>query len=150
MVIRRSELQQETERLTRLAMDNLKSQTAEIAEELAAINNTVADLVNARAAAVRMQAGKPYGVMAFEIDGVAVKQEIGKKVTWDQAELAKVQSRIASSGDDPKEYIKTTLAVDERKFTAWPATIQRLFMAARDVKPSAPVLKELEVRNGGI
>lgn len=84
---------------------------------------------------------KDFGTVRIPDGGYEIVIDTPKKVEWDQAALAEVRSRIEFSGDDPSEYIKTTLTVDERAYSAWPAMIRKTFEAARSVKPGARSVK---------
>lgn len=144
-VIRRNELQNELDRIVKEALAQIRDRSDVLSAEIRALNNYIADTVNTRAAEVRQMTAKPYGVLNLTVDGVAVKQEISKRVKWDQGELARVRERIERSGDDPTDYIKTELSVDERKYTSWPKAIQNFFTDARTVTPGPAVIRELVV-----
>lgn len=94
--------------------------------------------------AVYRAAGKDTGTVRLT-DNLDPTWEIvadrPKKVEWSQAELAAASDRIAAAGDDPHEFIVATYSVDERKFTAWPASIRAVFEPARTVKPGALTIK---------
>lgn len=85
--------------------------------------------------------GSDFGSVHVSDDGFDLIFDTPKKVEWDQTILAGVQAAIADSGDDPGEYIKTSLTVDERAYTAWPAHIRDTFEPARTVKPGSRTVK---------
>ena len=71
----------------------------------------------------------------------AVKVEVKKNVSWDQTEMKNAQGVLRDEwGEDPSEYIDAKLSVAESKWKAWPEKIQKLFIAARTVRPSSPVV----------
>lgn len=86
-------------------------------------------------------AEKDFGSVRVSDGGYEIHVDTPKKVEWDQAKLAEIRERIQFSGDDPSEYVKTTLAVDERAYTAWPAHIRTTFEPARSVKPGNRTVK---------
>lgn len=64
-----------------------------------------------------------------------------KKIEWDQAVLKAVQNKIAAGGDNPAEYIKAELTVEEKKYAAWPEHIRKVFEPARTLKPGTMTIK---------
>lgn len=67
------------------------------------------------------------------IDGeYAVKITTGKKVEWDQSQLAALATEI---GETATDYMDITYSVSESKYKAWPAVIRERFEPARTVKP---------------
>ena len=91
-----------------------------------------------RAAEFRHGAGKDTGTIRFEDDGVTVIAELAKRIDWDQAKLAQIAENIASSGEDPAEFIDTKLTVSERKYTALPESWRKGFEPARTVRTGKP------------
>lgn len=85
--------------------------------------------------------GADTGTVRIADGGYEIVADKVKRVEWDQAALADIRSRIQFSGDDPGEYIKTSYAVDERAYTAWPAHIRDTFAPARTLKPGALSVK---------
>jgi hypothetical protein len=85
--------------------------------------------------------GADFGTVHVADGGYDVVIDTPKRVEWDQAKLREVRERIAFSGDDPSEYVKTTLSVDERAYTAWPAHIRATFEPARTVKSGSRTVK---------
>jgi len=86
----------------------------------------------------RQSTGKDYGVINLELEGLKIKADLPKKVEWDQAKLAEINSTISRAGDDPAQYIDDKYSVAERKYAAWPAKIQAVFQPARTVKLGKP------------
>lgn len=87
-------------------------------------------------------ADKQFGVIHVELEG-GYDLEIGtdKKVEWNQAGLAELETTIRTAGDDPAEFIKVERKVEEKKYTAWPAMIRKPFEAHRVVKPGSVTVK---------
>jgi hypothetical protein len=67
-----------------------------------------------------------------------IKVTLPKRVEWDQAALAGAVETIKGWGENPAEYVDTKIAVQERKFDAWPSAIRDLFEPARTVKTGKP------------
>jgi len=102
-----------------------------------------------RASQCRQDEGKDTGTIRFEDGSVTVIAEMPKRVEWDQAKLVQIAENIASAGEDPAEFIETTLKVSEHKYTALPESWRKGFEPARTVRIGKPkfrlVLRE-EVR----
>ena len=128
------------------AADQQVSQAKTISDWLdGAISLKYAD----RASECRHDEGKDTGTIRFEDGSVTVIAELPKRVEWDQAKLARIAENIASAGEDPAEFIETTLKVSEHKYTALPESWRKGFEPARTVRIGKPkfrlVLRE-EVR----
>ncbi len=82
---------------------------------------------------LRRAAQKDTGTVRFVDGEVTVKTDLQKRVAWDQAQLARMVERIRAAGDDPAEIIDISYKVAERKFAAWPASMQEAFRHARTV-----------------
>ena len=91
-----------------------------------------------RAAECRSKAGKDTGTIRFEYGDVTVISDLTKRIDWDQAQLAQIAENIASAGEDPAEFIETTLKVSERKYTALPESWRKGFEPARTVRTGKP------------
>lgn len=78
---------------------------------------------------------KDTGTVRLHAEGVSIEVTRPKKVEWDQDGLKAISERIRAAGDDPSEYVETNLVVSEKRYTAWPASIQKQFEPARTVKP---------------
>lgn len=85
--------------------------------------------------------GKDTGTVRLPDGDFEIVAERTKKVEWDQGALRAAVDAIASSGDDPAEYVRSTLTVEERAFTAWPSHIRAVFEPARTLKPGALTMK---------
>ncbi|MBF0309306.1 MAG: hypothetical protein HQL56_07245, partial [Magnetococcales bacterium] len=88
-----------------------------------------------QAAAIRRENGKEFGIIRFHDGEVEIAMDVPKRPSWDQEKLAGIVRTIREAGDDPLQYVKTSYEVEERKFTAWPDNIRRVFEPARTVKP---------------
>jgi len=89
----------------------------------------------AQAAEARREVGKDTGTVRL-IDGdITVVADLAKRVDWDQTKLAAIVERIRAAGDDPAEYVETSLKVAERNYGTWPAPIREGFEPARTVRP---------------
>ena len=87
-----------------------------------------------RAAKCRSKAGKDTGTIRVTDGDVTVIADLTKRIDWDQAKLAQIAENIASAGEDPAEFIETTLKVSERKYTALPESWRKGFEPARTVR----------------
>lgn len=88
-----------------------------------------------RASEARRACGKDTGTVRLADGDYTVVADLPKRVDWDQAKLAAMAKRIADSGEDPTEFIETTLKVSERKYTALPGSWRKGFETARTVRP---------------
>jgi len=99
-----------------------------------------------RAAECRRDAGKDTGTVRINDGNVTVTADLPKRIDWDQALLAQIAENIATAGEDPAEFIETTLKVSERKYAALPENWRKGFEPARTVRTGKPkfrlVLKE--------
>jgi hypothetical protein len=87
-----------------------------------------------RARQARAEAQKDAGTVRFEDNGVTVVADLPKKVEWDQHELSELVERIKADGENPRDYVEVSFRVSERKYTAWPKQIARIFEPARTVR----------------
>ena len=87
-----------------------------------------------RAAEARRACGKDTGTVRLVDGDYTVVADLPKRVDWDQEKLAQIAANIADSGEDPAEFIDTTLKVSERKYTALPEAWRKGFEPARTVK----------------
>ncbi|HBS49286.1 MAG TPA: hypothetical protein DEA05_03980 [Rhodobacteraceae bacterium] len=91
-----------------------------------------------RAAECRRDAGKDTGTVRLKDGNVTVTADLPKRIDWDQALLAQVAENIAAAGEDPAEFIETTLKVSERKYAALPESWRKGFEPARTVRTGKP------------
>ena len=124
--------------LTIDAMSKIQKDVDGINEKIKKLRADMDAKVSALAEAARKAENKPTGVVNIEAEGVRIKHNRQKSITWDQETLIGIVERISASGDDPSEYVTTTYKVDEKKFTAWPKVIQKIFLPARTSKPGKP------------
>ena len=94
-----------------------------------------------RAASIRQETGKDFGLIRFQDGDVDIAMDLPKRPSWDQGKLAGIVQTIRNAGDDPAQYVETTFDVSERKYTAWPDNIRRVFEPARTVKAGKPSFK---------
>ncbi|MFL0805550.1 MAG: hypothetical protein K6L81_17685 [Agarilytica sp.] len=83
---------------------------------------------------LRANLEKETGTVRFEDEGVPVSADRSKKIVWDQKKLACLAEKIRVNGDDPSEYIEISYKVAERKYSAWPKSLQESFTPARTLK----------------
>lgn len=86
-------------------------------------------------------AGKDYGTVHVEAEGFDVEVTRDKKVEWDQAGLAALALAIQGGGEDPADYVKTELKVEERKYAAFTPRVRAAFDAHRTTKPASTTIK---------
>ena len=91
-----------------------------------------------RAAECRRDAGKDTGTVRLNDGNVTVTADLPKRIEWDQAMLAQIAENIAAAGEDPAEFIETTLKVSERKYAALPESWRKGFEPARTVRTGKP------------
>lgn len=84
---------------------------------------------------------KDFGTVRVSDGAYEIVADRAKKVEWDQAALAAAGDKIAAAGDDPHEYLDVSYGVSERKYTAWPEHIRKVFEPARTVRPGAMSIK---------
>lgn len=90
-----------------------------------------------RATEARREAGKDTGTVRLVDGEYTVIADLPKRVEWDQERLAQIAANIAAAGEDPAEFIDTTLKVSERKYAALPEAWRKGFEPARTVKTGA-------------
>ncbi len=94
-----------------------------------------------RAASIRQETGKDFGLIRFQDGNVEIAMDLPKRPSWDQGKLAGIVQTIRNAGDDPAQYVEISFDVSERKYTAWPDNIRRVFEPARTVKTGKPSFK---------
>ena len=85
------------------------------------------------------ESGRDFGTAHVSVDGLRVKFDLPKKVSWDQNKLKAIAQRIVSSGEAIEDYIDMKLSISESRYTNWPATLQKQFSEARTVQAGKPV-----------
>lgn len=102
-----------------------------------------------RAALLRQQAGKDFGTVRFEEDGIIITADLPKRTpSWNQKQLATIVQKIRDAGDDPAEYVEITFKVPENRYKNWPKAIQRTFAPARTVKAGKLGFKMVSKKEG--
>ena len=97
----------------------------------------------------RLAIGKDTGVVHFDDGPVRITADLPKRIRWDQAQLREIVNRIAAGGEDPSEFVSIEYHVDERKYTAWPRSLQAAFDPARTVETGKPGFRLALMREGG-
>jgi hypothetical protein len=88
--------------------------------------------------AARAASGKDFGTVHFNDGLLRVTVDTPKRVTWDQAQLAAIAQRIATSGQKVEDYLDIEFSIPESRFNNWPTALRSQFEAARTVKPGKP------------
>lgn len=88
-----------------------------------------------RAHQARLAAGKDFGVVHLDDEGVRVTVDSPKRVSWNQALLTEIAHRIATSGERVEDYLDIEFSIPDARFTNWPPVLREQFEAARTVKP---------------
>lgn len=92
---------------------------------------------------------RDFGTAHFNVDGLHVKFELPKKVSWDQKKLKAIAERIVASGEAVESYLDVKLAVPESRFNNWPPALQQQFADARTVDAGKATF-ELSRDEGGV
>jgi hypothetical protein len=103
----------------------------------AALNSAYADRIQR----TRAVAGKDFGTVHIDDEGVRVSVDVPKRVAWDQSKLAAIAQRIAAAGEKVDDFISVDYAVSESRFNNWPPTLREQFATARTVKPGKPTFR---------
>lgn len=74
--------------------------------------------------------GKDTGTTRFWEQGTQVIAQFRKKVEWDQEAL----HRILKAHPEFRDAAKATLSIEEKRYSSWPAEVQKIFEPARSVK----------------
>jgi hypothetical protein len=121
------------------------SDLAAARRRMSRLNDALDSKYRERAAQVRRDAGKDFGVARFCDGETFIEADLKKSVIWDQDGLRELWNRIDAASEDPKQYmtIKTELTVSERAFASWSPQIQAAFAPYRTVKPAAVSYKVL-------
>ncbi len=91
-----------------------------------------------RATVARRACGKDTGTVRLSDGDFTVVADLPKRVSWDQDQLAKIAANIKASGEDPAEFIESTLKVPERTYTSLPGSWRKGFEVARKVGSGKP------------
>ena len=124
-----------------LLLEDAKALSASATGVSRALQGEVEHRLKDQIQAAYLREAKDTGTVHVQAEGCAIEVSRPKKVEWDQADLKAIAARIAEAGDDPAEYIETNLVVTEKRYTAWPSSIQKQFEPARTVKPGNTSIK---------
>ena len=109
--------------------DELKSVITDLRAELKNVDDQLSDLFLPLARDALRADGKDFGTAHIVEGNVAMKVNVGKKVTWDQDVLRDTFNSMTP--ENAQHYAKLTYAVEERKYTAAPPAIKATLEAAR-------------------
>lgn len=83
--------------------------------------------------------GRDTGVIRFRDGPCTILAEIPKKVIWDQDKLVQALEQLPLP--ERAHLVKTTYAVDERRYSASPDYLKDLFAEARTLKTGKPTFQ---------
>ena len=86
-----------------------------------------------KAADARKAKGVDTGTVRLNDGEFVVISDLPKKPSWSQAGLREVQTTLAAMGEPIEDYISVKLDVAEKSYTAWPASLRKLFDPHRTV-----------------
>ena len=109
--------------------DELKSVITDLRAEQKDVEQQLSDLFLPLARDALRADGKDFGTAHIVEGNVAMKVNVGKKVTWDQDVLRDTFNSMTP--ENAQHYAKLTYAVEERKYTAAPPAIKATLEAAR-------------------
>jgi len=109
--------------------EELKSITTDIRAELKDIEDQLSDLFLPLARDALRVSGKDFGTAHIVEGNVAMKVNVGKKVTWDQDALRDTFNSMTP--ENAQHYAKLTYAVEERKYNTAPPAIKATLENAR-------------------
>ncbi len=129
---------QQLSALSTLELQQLQDEAADVFEKAKAakffLDAAVQHKYGKKLDNLRESLDKETGVVRFDDDGIPVSADRSKKIVWDQKKLADLAEKIRVNGDDPSEYIEISYKVAERKYSAWPKSLQESFTPARTLK----------------
>lgn len=111
------------------------------------IKNQILEAYKTRITEALKEKPEPYGSVSFTSDGVKLKIDTPKKVSWDQEKLAAIVNEIVASGHIAADYVDIEYNVPESKYKAWPSDIKNEFIKARTIEPGNAKV-ELEISEG--
>lgn len=129
-----------------LLQDDLRERESALANDKEFFKNILKDRFGVAVASAYTAKGEDTGTVRFDIgDGLQIKAEKKKSVSWDQTKLAAMWKRIADAKDQPEVYIQRTETVTyniaENTYKNWPEQIQNAFKEARTVSAGKPDIK---------
>jgi hypothetical protein len=107
----------------------LKASMADLKDQLKEVEEKLSSTYLPKAKELLGYDGKDFGTINIFHGNDTIKAVLSKKVTWDQDMLRSALETM--SEEDARHYGKLTFAVEERKFTAAPPTIQRVLEECR-------------------
>lgn len=113
----------------------IKEKIEHYKSELAKNEEKIESVVNEPLAKVRLLQGKDTGTITAMVEGFEVKQDMPKKVVWDQEKLSFLHAKIRFAGDDVDYYIQQKFSVSESNYKNFTPAIKTVFMQAREIKP---------------
>ena len=119
LVVLRQSIQDQIE-LSRTSLADVESQIEAIIDET--LNH------------VRTIQGKDTGMVTIVIDEVEVKQDVPKRVSWDQEKIQGIREKIITAEDNPDLYMSTKFNISEKIYNGFAPAIKTIFMAARTIK----------------
>ena len=109
--------------------DELKSVITDLRAEQKDVEQQLSDLFLPLARDALRADGKDFGTAHIVEGNVAMKVNVGKKVTWDQDVLRDTFNSMTP--ENAQHYAKLTYAVEERKYTTAPPAIKATLEDAR-------------------
>jgi hypothetical protein len=96
--------------------------------------------------ALLAEKAEPFGDVTITVGNGRAKVNVPKKVTWDNAALAKKYGEVKESGENPEMYFKVEYAISETAYKSWPEEVRSYFEDARTVEQGNPTIKFIEER----
>lgn len=124
-----------------LLLEELAEMKSQVKKYEAQISSELSRRFADQAKAERRLQCKDTGTVRLACGDHVIVADLPKEVTWDQSELASIVCDIDKSCEDSTDYVTIKYSVDERKFTAWPKSIQASFVHARTVSTGKPTYK---------
>jgi len=123
--------------------ERLKERIAIIKTELDGINEDIEKTVEKQCKQARDLSGKDYGSIDIVVDGITVKHNVSKKVTWDGEKLAELWKKIEDAGDEPSAFIDKEIVykIPEKKYDTIPNAMRTVFDKARTVDAGKSTIK---------
>jgi len=109
--------------------NELKEKISGLRDELKDVEDQLSDTYLPMARDMLRANNKEFGSVKLTDGNRRLKANVAKKVVWDQDMLRDALGEM--SNEDARHYGKLTFAVEERKFTAAPPTIQRVLEECR-------------------
>lgn len=117
------------------ALISLQELQSAVKGALDRLNAALEKCYGERAREARLAAGKDFGVVHLDDQGVRITADQPKRVTWAQAMLSEKADRIRAVGERVEDYLDVEYSIPEARFNNWPPALREQFAAARTVKP---------------